>query len=75
MALGKRERFLPPSLLSLSPSPPVKESLAPEHSCELLGDSLPDILDRGGVAHEGSGHLKEGGREGGRGEEKDGEEV
>ena len=37
---------------------PMKESLPPEHGRELLGDSLEDLLDGGGVAHEGGGHLE-----------------
>ena len=37
---------------------PVKESLPPEHGRELLGDSLEELLDGGGVADEGGGHLE-----------------
>ena len=37
---------------------PVKESLAPEHGCELLADALEHLLDGGGVAHKGGGHLE-----------------
>merc|ERR1712042_35273 len=37
---------------------PMQESLPPEHSSELLGDSLEELLDGGGVADEGCGHLK-----------------
>ena len=36
----------------------MQESLAPEHSCELLGDTLEQLLDSGGVANEGGGHLQ-----------------
>ena len=39
---------------------PVKESLAPEHGCELLRDTLKELLDGGAVAHEGGGHLDRG---------------
>ena len=34
-------------------SVPVEESLSSEHSGELLGDSLEDLLDGGGVTNEG----------------------
>merc|ERR1719320_925218 len=37
---------------------PVKESLPPEHGGELLGDPLEDLLDGGGVAYKGGGHLE-----------------
>ena len=40
----------------------MKESLPPEHSRELLRDPLEDLLDGGGVAHEGGGHLETSGR-------------
>merc|ERR1711931_606680 len=33
-------------------SVPMEESLAPEHSSELLGDTLEELLDGGAVAHE-----------------------
>ena len=33
-------------------SVPVEESLSPEHGRELLGDSLEDLLDGGGVSFE-----------------------
>ena len=36
----------------------MKESLPPEHGGELLGDSLEELLDGGGVADEGGGHLE-----------------
>ena len=36
----------------------MQESLAPEHGCELLGDTLEELLDGGAVADEGGGHLK-----------------
>merc|ERR1712142_509008 len=39
-------------------SVPMQESLAPEHSCELLRDTLEQLLDSGGVANEGGGHLQ-----------------
>jgi len=44
-------------------SVPVKEGLAAEHSGELLGDALEQLLDGGGVAHEGGGHLEATGRD------------
>jgi len=37
---------------------PVKESLASEHSGELLGDALEQLLDGGAVADKGGGHLE-----------------
>merc|ERR1719458_2058792 len=37
---------------------PVQESLAPEHSSELLGHALEHLLDGGGVANEGGTHLE-----------------
>merc|ERR1712159_88759 len=37
---------------------PVEESLAPEHSSELLGHALEHLLDGGGVANEGGTHLQ-----------------
>merc|ERR1711992_413146 len=37
-------------------SVPVEESLSPEHGGELLGDSLEELLDGGGVTDEGGGH-------------------
>ena len=37
---------------------PVKESLSPEHSSELLGDPLEHLLDGSGVSDEGHGHLE-----------------
>merc|ERR1719244_2204860 len=42
---------------------PMQESLAPEHSCELLGDSLEKLLDGGRVADESGGHLEAAGRD------------
>jgi hypothetical protein len=42
---------------------PEKESLAPEHGCELLADALEHLLDGGGVAHKGGGHLEALGRD------------
>ena len=36
----------------------MEESLPPEHGSELLGDSLEQLLDCGGVADEGGGHLE-----------------
>ena len=37
-------------LVHALPGVPVKESLPPEHGGELLGDSLKDLLDSGGVS-------------------------
>merc|ERR1711998_518599 len=37
---------------------PVKEGLAAEHGGELLGHALEELLDGGGVADEGGGHLE-----------------
>merc|ERR1719222_683015 len=37
---------------------PVEESLAPEHSSELLGHTLEHLLDGGGVANESGTHLE-----------------
>ena len=36
----------------------MKESLSSEHSGELLGDPLEDLLNGGGVAHKGGSHLE-----------------
>ena len=36
----------------------MEESLSSEHGSELLGDSLEELLDGGGVADEGGGHLE-----------------
>ena len=36
----------------------MQESLAPEHSSELLRDSLEQLLDGGAVTDEGTGHLE-----------------
>ena len=37
---------------------PMEESLATEHGGELLRDALEELLDGGGVADEGGGHLQ-----------------
>ena len=42
---------------------PMQESLAPEHGSELLRDPLEQLLDGGGVADEGGGHLQASGRD------------
>merc|ERR1719168_437869 len=48
--------------ISSMPSPvPMEESLPPEHSGELLRDSLENFLDGGGVSNEGGGHLESSG--------------
>jgi len=39
-------------------SVPVKEGLSSEHSGELLGHTLEELLDGGGVTNEGTGHLE-----------------
>merc|ERR1712178_201857 len=39
-------------------SVPMEESLATEHACELLRDTLPKLLDGGGVTNEDGSHLK-----------------
>ena len=36
----------------------MKESLPPEHGCELLADTLEHLLNGGGVADEGGRHLE-----------------
>merc|ERR1719342_1318243 len=43
-------------------SVPVEEGLSTEHSCELLADSLEQLLDGGAVSDEGGGHLESSGR-------------
>ena len=42
----------------------MQESLAPEHSSELVTDTLEELLDGGGVTNEGGGHLEATGRDG-----------
>ena len=54
VGLGLSELHLVHALASV----PVEESLPPEHSGELLGDSLEQLLDGGGVTDEGGGHGK-----------------
>merc|ERR1719407_317579 len=39
-------------------SVPVKEGLATEHASELLGDTLPELLDGSGVTNEDGSHLE-----------------
>ena len=36
----------------------MQESLTPEHSSELLGDTLEEFLDGGAVTNKGGGHLE-----------------
>ena len=36
----------------------MKEGLSAEHNSELLSNTLPGLLDGGGVSNEGGGHLK-----------------
>merc|ERR1719191_2466262 len=54
VGLGLGELHLVHALTSV----PVKESLAPEHSSELLGHALEHLLDGSGVANEGGTHLQ-----------------
>merc|ERR1711953_992749 len=54
VGLGLGELHLVHALTSV----PVEESLPSEHSSELLGDPLEELLDGGGVANEGGGHLE-----------------
>merc|ERR1719181_2031516 len=54
VGLGLSELHLVHALASV----PVQESLAPEHSSELLGHALEHLLDGGGVANEGGTHLE-----------------
>merc|ERR1712150_279616 len=54
VGLGLSELHLVHALASV----PVEEGLPPEHGGELLGDSLEDLLDGGGVTDEGGGHGK-----------------
>ncbi len=59
VGLGLSELHLVHALTSV----PMQESLAPEHGSELLGDTLEELLDGGGVANEGGGHLEATGRD------------
>merc|ERR1719181_648626 len=54
VGLGLGELHLVHALASV----PVKESLTPEHSSELLGHALEHLLDGCGVANEGGSHLQ-----------------
>merc|ERR1711904_165524 len=54
VALSFRELHLVHALAGV----PVQESLAAEHARELLSDTLEELLDGGGVANEGGGHLE-----------------
>merc|ERR1712165_491314 len=54
VGLGLGELHLIHALSSV----PVKESLAPEHGSELLGDPLEELLDGGRVADESGCHLE-----------------
>ena len=45
-------------LVHALPGVPVKEGLATEHGSKLLADALEELLDGGGVADEGGGHLE-----------------
>ena len=39
-------------------SVPMQKGLPTEHDGELLGDALPGLLDGGGIANKGCGHLE-----------------
>lgn len=54
VALSLSELHLVHTLTSV----PVQESLATEHSSELITDTLEEFLDGGGVSNEGGGHLE-----------------
>ncbi len=54
VGLGLSELHLVHTLTSV----PMQESLAPEHGGELVTDTLEELLDGGGVADEGGGHLE-----------------
>lgn len=58
IGLGFGEFHLIHTLLGI----PVEESLALEHCRELLGNTLEQLLDSGGVADEGDSHLETTGR-------------
>merc|ERR1712121_225608 len=58
VGLGLSELHLVHALTSV----PVEESLAPEHSSELLGHTLEQLLDGSAVADEGGAHLEPTGR-------------
>merc|ERR1712170_308481 len=59
VGLGLSELHLIHALTSV----PVEEGLAAEHGGELLRDALEQLLDGGGVAHKGGGHLQTTGRD------------
>ena len=54
VGLGLSELHLIHTLSSV----PMQESLTTEHSSELLGDALEQLLDGGAVSDEGGGHLE-----------------
>jgi len=54
VGLGLSELHLVHTLTSV----PVKECLAAEHASELLGNTLPQLLDGGGVTNEDGCHLQ-----------------
>lgn len=58
VALGLSELHLVHALSSV----PVEESLAPEHRCELLRNTLEHLLDTGAVSNECGRHLESLGR-------------
>lgn len=45
-------------LVHTLPSVPMQEGFASEHGCELIRDTLEDLLDGGVVSDEGDGHLE-----------------
>ena len=53
-----RSGFSELQLIHSLSSEPMRESISPEHSGELLGDPLEQLLDGCGVANEGGGHLQ-----------------
>jgi len=59
VGLGLSELHLVHTLTSI----PMQESFTPEHSSELFRDTLEELLDGGGVANEGGGHLEATGRD------------
>lgn len=63
VALSLSELHLVHTLTSV----PMQESLATEHSSELVADTLEELLDGGGVSNEGGGHLETTGRNGAQG--------
>ena len=63
VALSLSELHLVHTLTSV----PMQESLATEHSSELVADTLEELLDGGGVSDESGRHLETTGRDGAQG--------